>query len=742
MGVRLRRWLRANAARLGFVAVILALGVVLVAAVLRPNAASTTTPPPPGQPSFTYETSWTLPELTRAIDAGEVTAISVADPNSAVVGPGGTESASGLLVAKTTSGALVPVRSGVPTNQTVDALRTLGYERLITKEAFDARNALAADAPAGGMTGLFTLLIAVVMIGLFSFLMLRVMRTRGGDEPSRWRMVGGGAPQTGDRPKVRLDDVAGVDEAKLELIETIEFLRAPGRFAALGANPVRGVLLYGPPGTGKTMLAKAVAAEADVPFFAASGSDFVEKFVGVGASRIRSLFAAARRAGKGVVFIDEIDAIAKSRGGLNSHDEREHTLNQLLVELDGFGPNENVVVIGATNRLDVLDPALLRPGRFGRKVHVPLPDREDRLAILQVHAAGKPISSLVDLTAVARKTYGFSGAMLADLLNEAAILAARDQQKEISANDVQRGWLKVAVGSSRVRSMDERERSIIAAHEAGHAVCGLLVGERRRVEEISLYQHGDALGITVSSSEDNDLPAESDLRARLVALMGGRVAEELLFSEVTGGASNDFEQATKLARQMVTRLGMGRDPDDREHGATGRGVLSAFVVDGETRDDLPSEVAAAQSRAVRSILDEAYTRARELLLERMDLLGAVAGYLYEHERMTGDDLQQIHAGAIGPADPYGWRHVSAKPRAWDEIVPTFAVKQTRIELVAPAGPSGPAQDRRRRSPFNRVRRTLPRPIHRAIHVLAKAFPEPEDSLDKPSKGGSGEASTS
>ena len=740
MGVRLRGWLRANGARFGFVAIILALGVVLIVAILRPNGQTATIPPPPGQPSFTYQTSWTLPELTRAIDAGEVAAISVADPNSAVVGPAGPESAAGLLVAKTTSGTLVPVRSGVPTDQTVDALRTLGYERLITKEAFDARNALADGTPNGGVTGPFTLIIAIVVVGLFSYLMIRVLRARGGEEPSRWRVVGGPAPQAGDRPKVRLEDVAGVDEAKLELTETIEFLRSPARFAALGATPVRGVLLYGPPGTGKTMLAKAVAAEADVPFFAASGSDFVEKFVGVGASRIRSLFGAARKAGKGVVFIDEIDAIAKKRGGVNSHDEREHTLNQLLVELDGFGPNENVVVIGATNRLDVLDPALLRPGRFGRKVHVPLPDREDRLAILQVHAAGKPLSPLVDLPAVARKTYGFSGAMLADLLNESAILAARDQQTEITPNDVQRGWLKVAVGSSRVRSMDERERSIIAAHEAGHAVCGLLVGERRRVEEISLYQHGEALGITVSSSEDNDLPAESDLRSRLVALMGGRVAEELLFSEVTGGASNDFEQATSLARQMVTRLGMGRDPEDREQGATGRGVLSAFVVDGETRDGLPSEVAAAQLRAARAILDAAYTRARELLLERMDLLGAVAGYLYEHERMTGDDLDLIYAGSIGPADPYGWRHVSAKPRAWDEIAPTFARREPRIELVAPAGPSGPAFDRRRRSPLNRVRRSLPRPIHRAIHALAKAFPDGDESFDNRSKGGSGEAS--
>ena len=651
------------------------------------------------------------------------------------MGPGGTESAAGLLVAKTTNGSLVPVRAGVPTDQAIDALRALGYDRLLTREALDAQAGTPADGSAPN--AYLALGLTLLVTGLFVVIMMRLYRPRSAEDGSRWRSVGGGRREDGAegyRPKVRLADVAGVDEAKLELTETIEFLRAPARFAAVGAKPVRGVLLYGPPGTGKTMLAKAVAAEASVPFFAASGSDFVEKFVGVGASRIRSLFRSARKAGKGVVFIDEIDAIAKRRGGLNSHDEREQTLNQLLVELDGFGPNENVVVIGATNRLDVLDAALLRPGRFGRKVHVPLPDKEDRLEILTVHAEGKPLAGTVDLAAVARKTYGFSGAMLADLLNEAAILCARDDRAEIGPDDVQRGWLKVAVGSSRVRSMDERERSIIAAHEAGHAVCGLLVGERRRVEEISLYQHGDALGITVSSSEDNDLPAESDLRARLVALMGGRVAEELLFSEVTGGASNDFEQATSLATTMVSRLGMGRDPEDRERGATGRGVLSAFVVgDGhEGRETLPDDVGAAQARASRAILDEAYARARELLLERMDLLGAVAAYLYEQERMTGDDLEAIHAGALGPADPYGWRHVSAKPRAWEDIGPLFTTTP-KIELVAPAGPALPVLDRRRPGRSNRLRRAIPRPVHRILREIVRRIevegPAPTDGED-------------
>jgi cell division protease FtsH len=717
MRVRLGNWLRAHRGRVVLAALVGAGALALAIVALRPPAASITTPPT-GQPSFTYRSSWTFPELSRALSAGEVVAISVASAGSAVEGPGGTESAAGLLVAKTTSGSLILVRAGVPTTEAINALRALGYERLLTKEAIDAP---AAQAEASEANPYLALGITLLIGGLFVVLIVRLFRARSSEEPSRWRAVGGGGPTetgTGYRPQTRLADVAGVDEAKLELTETIEFLRAPARFAAVGAKPVRGVLLYGPPGTGKTMLAKAVAAEAEVPFFAASGSDFVEKFVGVGASRIRSLFAAARKAGKGVVFIDEIDAIAKRRGGVNSHDEREQTLNQLLVELDGFGPNENVVVIGATNRLDVLDAALLRPGRFGRKVHVPLPDREDRLEILIVHAGGKPLSRSVDLAAVARKTYGFSGAMLADILNEAAILTARDDRSEIEPDDVQRGWLKVAVGSSRVRSMDERERSIIAAHEAGHAVCGLLVGEHRRVEEISLYQHGEALGITVSSSEDNDLPAESDLRARLVALMGGRVAEELLFSDVTGGASNDFEQATALATTMVSRLGMGRDPEDRERGATGRGKLSAFVLgDGhEPRDGLPPDVASAQARATRAILDEAYARARELLLGRMELLGAVAGYLYEHERMTGDDLDAVHAGELGPADPYGWRHVSAKPRAWEEIGPLFTAEPALV-LVGPSGPSTPALDRRRGG-WNRLRRAIPRPVHRLLREVA------------------------
>jgi cell division protease FtsH len=465
---------------------------------------------------------------------------------------------------------------------------------------------------------------------------------------------------------VTLDNVAGCDEAKLELNETIEFLKSPERFHKLGARIPRGVLLFGPPGTGKTMLAKAVANEAGVPFLHTSGSEFVEKFVGVGARRIRDLFAQARKLGRAVIFFDEFDAIAKTRGGPSSHEEREQTLNQLLVELDGFSTSDDVVVIAATNRVDILDSAVLRPGRFNRKIHVGLPDVVGRRAILAVHAANKPLSEEVDLDNIARRTYGFSGAMLADLLNEAAIMTARRSADVIAPADVHGGWLKVAVGTSRRRSMDERERSIIAAHEVGHAICGKIHGDKNRVEEISLFAHGDALGVTVSSQEDNALPAESDLRARLVALMGGRAAEELLFHEVTGGAANDFEKANEIATMMVTRWGMGRDPQDASRGISGRGTLSFLTVADGHR--LPRDVEATATRAIRAILDDAYAAACETLVGEMAALRRIAAYLFEHERIDGETFEALFEGRLEATDADGeWRAGTSKPRQWGDI---------------------------------------------------------------------------
>jgi len=618
--------------------------------------------------------AWTLDELLGQARAGEVKAISAL---TLPVDPlGGDRS---TLIALSITGAIHEIRPEVSTSDALDVIRSAGYAPLLTDEA------IALD-PAGTAVGPSSL-VGLAMSGAFLVLaILFIVRMRRGGSLGKWRPARFGRdrkpktlPGEAERPTVVMADVAGADEAKVELNETIEFLRDPARFARLGASPIRGVLLYGPPGTGKTLLAKAVAAEAGVPFFSVSGSEFVEKFVGVGAGRVRGLFANARAAGRAVVFIDEIDAMAKTRGG-DSHEEREQTLNQLLVEMDGFGANDNVVVIGATNRLDTLDPAVLRPGRFTRKIHVPMPDRQGRAEILAVHAAGKPLTTQVDLAALARKTYGFSGAALADLLNEAAILAARSGLESIGPAEIHGGWLKTALGTSRKRSMDDRERSIIAAHEAGHAVCGFLHGDKRRVEEISLFAHGDALGVTVSSSEDNDLPSETDLRARLVALMGGRVAEELLFAEVTGGAANDFEKATSIATTMVVRFGMGSDPESTDEGATGRGILTTLV--GTQSVAVNTEVKDAQARAIRHILDEAYTAARRTLITEMRRLRAVAGYLYEQERIDGDEFDALMAGVLAPVDTEGWRAATASPRPWDSIEPLFA----RPALTAPVAP--------------------------------------------------------
>ena len=553
-----------------------------------------------------------------------------------------------------------------------------------------------------------SLAIPLVMLLLLAIVVFRIHKANGSkrDPSSGFRTIMPATAGEGDEPAevdpdnrpVTLADVAGCDEAKLELTEMIEFLRSPERFRLLGARIPRGVMLFGPPGTGKTMLARAVASEAGVPFHYASGSEFVEKFVGVGARRVRELFSGARKLGRGVIFIDEFDAIGRARGGPNSHEEREQTLNQLLVELDGFSTTDELVVIAATNRLDILDAAVLRPGRFNRKIHVGLPDVAGRRAILAVHAAAKPLVAEVDLDALARRTYGFSGAQLGDLLNEAAILAARRGGETIEPADIDAGLLKVAVGTSRRRSMDERERSIIAAHEIGHAICGRVHGDKRTVEEISLFAHGEALGVTVSSQEDNDLPSESDLRARLIALMGGRAAEELLFHEVTGGAGDDFDKANRLASIMVNRWGMGRDPEATDGGTSGRGDLGFLVA--SAGGSMPSGVQGAATRAIRTILDEAYENAYRTLVANIDTLRRLAAYLVEHERLDGLTFTELFEGRLDvPHATEEWRPVTSRPRAWDEVAgvadrrfrPRLVPGPVEIAAVQPAPtPNAPA----------------------------------------------------
>ncbi|HEY7589972.1 MAG TPA: AAA family ATPase [Candidatus Limnocylindrales bacterium] len=699
------------------------IGVILLAGGGLALIANRTPPPPKPAAGMTYSGVWTLSELTEKAEAGDVSSIGLPKPGEA--GPA-------TLVATLKDGSVVKVTLSVDPGAAANALASLGHGNLLTAEAWAAARAARGEAAAPDpIRSAMGFLIPFLLLSVLVFLVYRMLSRSSGtarDAAGFTTIMPASATPTGDQlaagaerdamtRRVRLADVAGCEEAKLELTEAIEFLKAPDRFQRLGAKIPRGVLLYGPPGTGKTMLARAVACEADVPFIAASGAEFIEKYVGVGARRVRELFTQARRHGRAVVFIDEFDALGKSRGGVNSHEEREQTLNQLLVELDGFTSTDGVVVIAATNRLDILDPAVLRPGRFNRKIHVGLPDVAGRREILTVHARGKPLAVDVDLDVVARKTYGFSGAQLADLLNEAAILAARRQGEHVNAQDIHGGWMKVAVGTARRRSMDERERSIIAAHEVGHAICGRVHGDRRKVEEISLFAHGEALGVTVSSQEDNDLPAESDLRARLVALMGGRAAEELLFQEVTGGAANDFEQANRIANLMVTKWGMGRDPEATDNGTSGRGALSFLVA--RSNGSLPSDVQAAATRATRAILDEAYAEACRTLVENMDLLRRLAAYLVEQERVDGETFDALVEGRIDVPNALDeWRPAAARPRAWAEIEPYHAGRRKPVALPTPVAAMTPTPVTV--APAPAVDLPAPTPIAPAIEAKARA----------------------
>jgi cell division protease FtsH len=657
--------------------------------------------------TYTFSADWTLLDLERHIDAGEVATISL------VAG-----SSTDVLAARTTSGQWVRITLAVSPADALVALRSLGYGRLI------ATDSVAGLPPTNGVSGAGSQssdpLGSISQIGMLAIVLvvavvlLRRTAFGSGQGSGTYQIVLPSDPHgldgdTGSvaRP-VRFADVAGCDEAKLELTEVVEFLKSPDRFLALGANIPRGLLLYGPPGTGKTMLARATAAEAGVAFVSMSGSGFVEMYVGVGAKRVRNLFAVARKFGKAIIFVDEIDALAKTRGGQNPNDEREQALNQLLSEMDGFASSDSIVVIAATNRFDTLDHAVLRPGRFTRKVNVPLPDIDGRRAILGIHATGKPLDEAVDMEALARRTAGMSGAQLADLLNEAAIYAARRSHQKITPVDIHDGWLKSILGTSRKRSMDERERSIIAAHEAGHAVCGRLFGDRRRVEEISLFAHGDALGVTVSSSEDDYLPSESDLRARLIALMGGRAAETILFEDVTGGAADDLERTADIATRMVTKWGMGHDPDSADLGPSGRGTLSLRVVGDDTT--LSVGVRAAMDRAINAILDDAYTQARESLLAEVKRLTRVAAYLYEHERIDGAQFEALFEGRLAPSADVEkqWRSAKSKPRSWDEIDDLIATTVATTATSPATRAAGPPPIRAKGGPSGTRSRTRAR----------------------------------
>ena len=490
-----------------------------------------------------------------------------------------------------------------------------------------------------------TILLTVLFIGAWIFIMRKM--SAGGLGGKEMNFGKAKIKNTNDeKRKTTFDDVAGADEEKEELAEVVEFLKAPDKYNKLGARIPKGVLLVGPPGTGKTLLARAVAGEAGVPFFSISGSDFVEMFVGVGASRVRDLFDQAKKNSPCIIFIDEIDAVGRQRGaGLGGgNDEREQTLNQLLVEMDGFGANEGVILIAATNRPDVLDPALMRPGRFDRQVIVSYPDVNGREAILKVHARKKPLAPDVKLKTIAKTTAGFTGADLENLLNEAALLAARKNKKAITMQEIEEATVKVVVGAEKKsKVMSDKEKKLTAYHEAGHAILFDKLETQDPVHEISIIPRGMAGGYTMPlPSEDKSYNSRNEMIEDIVVCLGGRVAEALILDDISTGASNDIEKATKTARSMVTKYGMTKELGCICYGTDNSAVFLGRDM-GRTQDY--SEASAAKiDELVLQIVNDAYDRAEKILSENIDKLHEIAAYLIKHEKMGSEDFEAVMNG--------------------------------------------------------------------------------------------------
>lgn len=487
------------------------------------------------------------------------------------------------------------------------------------------------------------ILVSIVPFGILFFFLFSMMGNMGGNNSRNPMSFGRSKAKAANKEdiKVRFSDVAGAEEEKQELVEVVEFLKDPKRFTKLGARIPAGVLLEGPPGTGKTLLAKAVAGEAGVPFFSISGSDFVEMFVGVGASRVRSLFEDAKKAAPAIIFIDEIDAVGRQRGvGLGGgNDEREQTLNQLLIEMDGFEGNEGIIVIAATNRSDVLDPALLRPGRFDRKVLVGRPDVKGREAILKVHAKNKPLAEDVDLKLVAQQTPGFVGADLENVLNEAALVAARRNKSIIDASDIDEAEDRVIAGPSKKdKTVSQKERELVAYHEAGHTVVGLVLSNARVVHKVTIVPRGRAGGYMIAlPKEDQMLLSKEDMKEQLAGLMGGRVAEEIIFNVQTTGASNDFEQATQMARSMVTEYGMSEKLGPVQY----EGNHAMFGAQSPQKS-ISEQTAYEIDEEVRSLLNEARNKAAEIIQSNRETHKLIAEALLKYETLDSTQIKALY----------------------------------------------------------------------------------------------------
>jgi cell division protease FtsH len=543
-----------------------------------------------------------------------------------------------------------------PTDQSQE-----GFEKLLVEKG------VAFDSKGTGSSAVWillsTMLPFILLIGFWIFLMNQV---QGGGSKVMSFGKSRAKRMTPDTPKIGFKDVAGADEAVEELHEIKEFLENPKKFQALGARIPKGVLLYGPPGTGKTLLARAVAGEAGVPFFSISGSDFVEMFVGVGASRVRDLFEQAKQASPCIIFMDEIDAVGRHRGaGLGGgHDEREQTLNQLLVEMDGFELKDNIILIAATNRPDILDPALLRPGRFDRQIVVDRPDRSGRKKILEVHSKGKPLEPTIDLETLAAGTPGFTGADLANLINEAALLAARRGKKMIEQEELEEGVMRVIAGpEKKTRLFSEEERRITAYHELGHAIVGHYLDQDTDVHKISIIGRGQALGYTISlPREDRYLTTKKSLMGNLAMTLGGRAAEEIVFNEVTTGAANDLEKVTSTSKQMVMRFGMSEKLGPR---VLGRNHELPFLGrEMHAEPDYSEEVAREIDDEIRRIILEAHEMAHTVLREHMEELHRISNILIERETIDKEQFLRLLAG-----DPEGDVFPDAEPEPEPEAKP-------------------------------------------------------------------------
>ena len=560
---------------------------------------------------------------------------------------------------------------------------------IVEKQGIEKFEVKPAEKTSGWVTFLTGIIPFVIIFILFFFLLNQAQGGGGG------RVMNFGKSKAklynDEKKKVRFDDVAGADEEKQELVEVVEFLKDPRKFAQLGARIPKGVLLVGPPGTGKTLLAKAVAGEAGVPFFSISGSDFVEMFVGVGASRVRDLFETAKKNAPCIIFIDEIDAVGRQRGaGLGGgHDEREQTLNQLLVEMDGFGGNEGIIMIAATNRADILDPALLRPGRFDRQITVGRPDVKGREAVLKVHARNKPLADSVDLKAIAQRTPGFSGADLENLLNEAALVAARQNKKVIDMSDLDEASDRVIAGpAKKTRVISKKERNIVAWHEAGHTIIGLVLDDAEVVHKVTIVPRGQAGGYAVMlPKEDRFFMTEPELKDKIIGLLGGRVAEEVTFGEASTGAHNDFQRATGIARSMVMEYGMSKLGPLQFGNTQGQVFLGR---DFNNEQNYSDAIAYEIDLEVQRIIREAYDRCTQILTDNRDKLDLIAKTLLEEETLDREQITSLYNEGKLPERDY--KTLNGNLITDEDVKVKIGTKKEDIEAVlAPLDERGPGK---------------------------------------------------